>query len=63
MRALANEKGAGLITAVATLLILSLMAVVLVFLVGTETFSVVHHAQSTQSSLLAEAVRFCSLLP
>ncbi|MEE9522661.1 MAG: hypothetical protein V3W05_07635, partial [candidate division NC10 bacterium] len=55
MRALANEKGVGLITAVATLLILSLMAVVLVFLVGTETFSVVHQTQSAQSSLLAEA--------
>jgi hypothetical protein len=55
MRTLGNEKGVSLVMAVATLLILSLMAVVLVFLVGTETFSVVHQTQSAQSSSLAEA--------
>lgn len=55
MRTLGNEKGVSLIMAVATLLILSLMAVVLVSLVGTETFSALNQSQSLQTFDLAEA--------
>lgn len=55
MRTLGNEKGVSLIMAVATLLILSLMAVVIVSLVGTETFSALNQAQSLQTFDLAEA--------
>jgi len=55
MRRLGNEKGVSLIMAVATLLILSLMAVVLVSLVGTETFSALNQSQSLQTFDLAEA--------
>jgi len=55
MRTLRNEKGVSLIMAVATLLILSLMAVVLISLVGTETFSALNQTQSLQTFDLAEA--------
>ncbi len=55
MRTLGNEKGASLIMAVATLLILSLMAVVIMSLVGTETFSALNQTQSLQTFDLAEA--------
>lgn len=55
MRRVANEKGTALIAAVATLLILSLMGVVVVSLVGTESFSALHQAQSAQALPLAEA--------
>jgi hypothetical protein len=51
----ANEKGTALIAAVATLLILSLMAGVLVSLVGTESYSVLHQVESAQALPLAEA--------
>ena len=54
MRTLPNEKGVSLIMAVATLLILSLMAVVLVSLVGTETFSALNQTQSLQTFDIAE---------
>ncbi len=55
MRTLRNEKGVSLIMAVATLLILSLMAVVVVSLVGTETFSALNQTQSLQTFDIAEA--------
>jgi hypothetical protein len=55
MRTLGNEKGVSLIMAVATLLILSLIAVVLISLVGTETFSALNQTQSLQTFDLAEA--------
>lgn len=55
MMHVANKKGAALIAAVATLLILSLVAVVVVSLVGTETYSALHQAESTQALPLAEA--------
>lgn len=55
MRHVADEKGTALIAAVATLLILSLMGVVVVSLVGTESFSALHQAQSAQALPLAEA--------
>ena len=55
MRTLANEKGVSLIMAVATLLTLSLMAVVLISLVGTETFSALNQTQSLQTFDIAEA--------
>jgi len=55
MRTLGNEKGASLIMAVATLLILSLMAVVIMSLVGTETFSALNQTQSLQTFDVAEA--------
>jgi hypothetical protein len=55
MRTLGNEKGVSLIMTVATLLILSLMAVVLISLVGTETFSALNQTQSLQTFDLAEA--------
>lgn len=51
----ANEKGTALIVAVATLVILSLMGVVVVSLVGTETFSALHQVESAQALPLAEA--------
>lgn len=51
----ANEKGTALIAAVATLLILSLVAVVVVSLVGTETFSALHQVESAQALPVAEA--------
>jgi hypothetical protein len=54
MRTLGNEKGVSLIMAVATLLILSLMAVVLISLVGTETFSALNQTQSLQTFDIAE---------
>ena len=54
MRTLRNEKGVSLIMAVATLLILSLMAVVLISLVGTETFSALNQTQSLQTFDIAE---------
>ncbi|MFQ5803014.1 MAG: hypothetical protein ACE5JQ_08985 [Candidatus Methylomirabilales bacterium] len=55
MRTLGNEKGVSLIMTVATLLILSLMAVVIISLVGTETFSALNETQSLQTFDLAEA--------
>jgi len=55
MRTLRNEKGVSLIMAVATLLILSLMAVIIVSLVGTETFSALNQTQSLQTFDVAEA--------
>lgn len=54
MRTLRNEKGVSLIMTVATLLILSLMAVVLISLVGTETFSALNQTQSLQTFDIAE---------
>lgn len=61
MRLLANEKGVTLIAAVATLVILSLMGVVVVSLVGTESYSSVHQAESVQSFGLAEAGAYRAL--
>jgi hypothetical protein len=55
MMHVANEKGTALIAAVATLLILSLMAGVLVSMVGTESYSVLHQVESAQALPLAEA--------
>jgi hypothetical protein len=55
MRPLCNEKGVSLIMAVATLLILSVLAVVLVSLVGTESFSALNQTQSLQTFDIAEA--------
>jgi len=55
MRTLGNEKGLSLIMAVATLLTLSILAVVLITLVGTETFSALNQTQSLQTFDLAEA--------
>ncbi len=54
MRTLGNEKGASLIMAVATLLILSLMAITVVSLVGRETFSALNQTQSFQAFDLTE---------
>ncbi len=53
--ALANEKGVTLIVAVATLVILSLMGAVILSLVGTESYSAIHQAESLQTFGLAEA--------
>ncbi|MFQ5839307.1 MAG: hypothetical protein ACE5HK_01130, partial [Candidatus Methylomirabilales bacterium] len=55
MALLTNQKGVTLIAAVATLVILSLMGVVLVSLVGTQTHSTLHQGQSSQAFYLAEA--------
>ncbi len=51
----AKQKGVALIGAVATLLILSLMGAVVVSVVGTESYSALHQAQSVQAFWLAEA--------
>ncbi len=50
----AKQKGVALIGAVATLLILSLMAVTVVSLVGTQTYAPLHQAQGLQAYWLAE---------
>ncbi len=55
MRTLANEKGVFLIMAVATLMLFFFMALVMVSVVGKESYSVVHQAQSLQAFGLAEA--------
>ena len=55
MRLYANEKGTTLILAIAALLILSLMAVILVSLVGKETFGALYQTQSLQTFDVAEA--------
>ncbi len=55
VQAFTNEKGVALIAAVATLLILSLMGAVVVSVVGTESYSVVHQAQSLDTYWIAEA--------
>ena len=52
MRALANEKGLSLIMAVATLLLFSFMALIMVSVVGKESYSVVHQAQSLDAFAL-----------
>ncbi len=54
MRHVANEKGIALIGAVAVLMILSLMGAVVVSLVGTESFSAMHQAQSLDAYWVAE---------
>lgn len=55
MPLLQNEKGVSLIMAVATLMLLSLMAITMVAVVSRESYSVVHHAQSIEAFALAEA--------
>jgi len=54
MRHVANEKGIALIGAVAVLMILSLMGAVVVSLVGTESYSALHQAQSLDAYWVAE---------
>ncbi len=54
-RVITNKKGVALIAAVATLLILSLAGVVIVSLVGKESYSVLNQGQPLQASSLAEA--------
>ncbi len=55
VQAFTNEKGVALIAAVATLLILSLMGAVVVSVVGTESYSAIHQAQSLDAYWIAEA--------
>ena len=55
VQAFTNEKGVALIAAVATLLILSLMGAVVVSVVGTESYSAIHQAQSLDAYWVAEA--------
>jgi hypothetical protein len=50
-----NEKGATVIAAVATLMVLSLMGTVVVSLVGIENYSALHQAHTLEAHWIAEA--------
>jgi len=55
MKHVRNEKGVTVITAVATLMVLSLMGTVVVSLVGIENYSALHQAQTLEAHWIAEA--------
>ncbi|MDZ4340168.1 MAG: hypothetical protein U1B94_08140 [candidate division NC10 bacterium] len=54
MQTVRNQKGVTVIAAVATLLIFSLMGMVVVSLVGTETYSAIHQEQTLEAYWIAE---------
>jgi len=55
MKHVSNEKGATVVVAVATLLVLSLMGTVVVSLMGVEKYSPLHESQTLQAQWIAEA--------